>query len=281
MSNEEQKPTYTRIKSGIPTIMGLQAIKTMIKIPGYKGISKLEGPNKGKQVSEPDYYGFRLVFRGYKDSNAFMNERIKGVGGEKSNFHKRIQGMCPASLGKLSDREMASIMVELVNHWYLVTVADNARGNLDKDGLPYQNIVTVAGLPPELCPELRPHEYFESLGGAKVPPAENSIEGYLEVFNANRCIREGKPLPLKKPEQQEIKATGFEALPNVGTVHYWDITNVAPHMLEKAEALLKKAGGAQVGPFEWETPLIVEPLLKYKKEKPKSDFDKDSLGDGF
>lgn len=281
MSNEEQAPKYTRVKSGVPTIMGLQAIKTMIKIPGYKGISKLDGPNKGKVVNEPDYYGFRLVFRAYKDPSAFMNERIKGVCGEKSNFQKRIQGMCPAQLGKITDREMASIMVELVNHWYLVTVADNARGNLDKDGLPYQNIVSVAGLPPELCPELAPHEYFESLGGPKVPPAINTAEGYLEVFTANRCIREGKPLPLKKPEQQEIKATGFEAMPDANAIYYWDITGVAPHRLEAAEGLLRKAGGAQVGPFEWETPTIVEPLLKYKREKPQTDFDKDSLGDGF
>lgn len=275
---QQEQPKYTRIKSGFPTIMGLQAIKTMIKIPGYKGISKLEGPNKGKPVSEPDYYGFRLVFRAYKDPNAFLNERIKGVCGEKSNFQKRIQGMCPASLGKITDREMASIMVELVNHWYLVTASD---GKMAPDGQPYQNIVTVAGLPPDLSPAMRPHEYFESLGGPKVPPAINSIEGYLEVFSANRCIREGKPLPLKKPEQQAMAATGFEAMPDVGTVHYWDITGVSPHRLHEAEALLRKAGGAQVGPFEWETPTIVEPLLKYKREKPKTDFDKDSLGDGF
>lgn len=277
MNNQEQ-PKYSRIKSGVPTIMGLQAIKTMVKVPGYKGISKIEGPNKGKMVNEPDTFGFRLVFRAYKDPSAFANERIKGVCGEKSNFQKRIQGMCPAHLGKITDREMASIMVELVNHWYLVTAAD---GKLAPDGKPYQNIVTVAALPPELRPELSPHEYFDSLGGPKVAPAPNTAEGYLEVFNANRCIREGKPLPLKKPEQQEIKTTGFETMPDAGVIHYWDITDVAPHMLEKAEVLLKKAGGVQIGQFEWETTEIVEPLLKYKRAKPQTDFDKDELGEGF
>lgn len=278
MSNEEIK--YTRPPDNVPCIMGLQAWKSNIICKGYKGPSR---GNPGTMADEPDVYGFRPVWRGYKDPKAFCSEELKGYAGGK--LLARVSGMCPVPLGsKVTAPEVASLMATLTNHWYLVTPGTK----LTKAGKPWSIIVNVAALPPELCPEMRPHEYFDSLGGIKVPPAINTAEHYLETFSRTRqiyaAVKEGKPIPTfaeAKPVQETMKATGFEAMPDTGTVHYWDITNVAPHMLEKAEVLLKKAGGAQVGPFEWETPTIVEPLLKYKREKPQTDFDKDSLGDGF
>lgn len=287
--SEQEQPKYTQIKAGVPTIMGLQAIKTMILIKGYKGVSTMEGPNKGKYVEEPDKYGFRFVYRAHKDTSAFVNEKLKGLGGERSNFHKRLQGMCPASLGKLTDPEMASMMVELVNRWYLVTVKD---GKLMNDGKPWQDVVSVAALPPDLSPVMTPHEYFDSLGGQKVTPAENSKEGYMEVFTANRCIREGKPIPTRKPAQEPASVaiqTGFETMPNVNSSlpeHWYDIAEVKPHMFEKAEALLKQYGGTQPNSFRlsvWKTLADVPKLEKYKIDAPptQSDFDKDELGSGF
>lgn len=280
--SEEQKPTYTKIKSGVPTIMGLQAIKTMVKIPGYKGVSTMDGPKKGTYVEEPDKYGFRFVYRAKGDTNAFVNDKQKGVGGERSNFQKRLQQMCPAQLGKMTDTELAGIMVELVNRWYLVTVSD---GKLMNDGTPWQNVVSVAALPPDLSPALPPHEYFDSLGGQKVAPAENSVEAYMEVFNANRAIRDGKPIPQRqKPAPQQ---TGFENMADVGKMSHWyDIAQVKQGMYEKAEALLKQFGGIQSIPTQlsvWQTVADVPKLEKYKIDAPptQSDFDNDELGDGF
>lgn len=274
METEKTTPTYNKLKPGVPTVCGLQAIKGMVKIKGFHGVSKF---HEGKEVHEPDTFGFRFVFRAKTDTNAFASEELKATPGEKGKLHRRVQGMCPASLGKLTKAEMAAIMVELVNHWYLVTVDHKPMRNGDV----WQNIVTVAALPPELAPSMTPHEFFDSLGGVKVLPAENSKEHYLETFLATQAVFDGKPIPAAKVATGT--KTGFETMSDAGpgSVYYYDITNVAPHMLEKAEVLLKKAGGAQVGPFEWETPTTIEPLVKYKKEKPKTDFDKDDLGDGF